>query len=85
MVLNIFNLVKDFNVLKIFLYLINMFKNLFKSDPLKKLKKEYKTLLEKGVFYQRNGKIKEFAEISAKAENIYKEIERLENEKIKEQ
>ena len=44
----------------------------------KKLQKEYANLREKGVQAQRNGKMAEFADLSAKAEEVYKRIQELE-------
>ena len=54
---------------------------LFKSDPVKKLQKQYEALLEKGVHYQRNGKMDLFAKVSQEADNILKEINKLKAEK----
>tara|TARA_B100001971_G_scaffold37960_1_gene33017 strand:- start:60160 stop:60330 length:171 start_codon:yes stop_codon:yes gene_type:complete len=53
---------------------------LFKSDPKKKLEKEYKLKLEKAVDAQRNGKIDVYAKLSKEADDILKEIEKLEKE-----
>lgn len=49
-----------------------------KSDPKKKLEKEYKLKLEKAVDAQRNGKIDVYARLSKEADDILKEIEKLE-------
>ena len=49
--------------------------NLFKKDPSKKLHKEYHALLEKARNAQRSGDIKQYARLSAKAEEMWKEIE----------
>ncbi len=47
---------------------------LFKSDPKKKLEKEYAKLLEQAMNAQRNGNIELYGELSQKADNILKEI-----------
>lgn len=49
-----------------------------KSNPLKKLQKQYETLLVKGVEAQRNGNIELFSKISKEADQVLKEIERIE-------
>jgi hypothetical protein len=50
---------------------------LFKSDPAKKLQKEYEALMEKAVFAQRNGDMAGFAKLSAQAEEIGKKIDEI--------
>lgn len=58
---------------------------LFKKDPAKKLQKEYEELMKKAVEAQRNGKMELFANLSAKADQICKELDKLEaSEKSKE-
>lgn len=52
---------------------------LFKKDPIKKLNEECARLQEKAMQAQRNGKIELYAELSAQAEEIIKEIEKLES------
>ncbi|MDC9611010.1 DUF6435 family protein, partial [Pseudoalteromonas sp. GABNS16H] len=52
--------------------------SLFKSDPTKKLRKEYDAKLEQGMQAQRKGDIKGYAMLSAEAEKIWSEIEALE-------
>jgi hypothetical protein len=49
---------------------------IFKKDPLKKLNQQYRDLLEKATHAQRNGNIELFANLSAKADKVLKEIER---------
>lgn len=55
---------------------------LFSKDPIKKLNDRYQILLEKAMNAQRNGDIALYAELSADADKIFKEIEKLENEKL---
>ncbi|WP_119396417.1 DUF6435 family protein [Salinibius halmophilus] len=50
---------------------------LFKSDPKKKLQKQYEQVLGQAQHAQRNGDMKLFAELSAKADAIYQEIKKL--------
>ena len=50
---------------------------LFKSDPTKKLEKEYAKLLEEAMNAQRNGNIELYGELSQKADNILKEIDEI--------
>jgi hypothetical protein len=51
--------------------------NLFKKDPVKKLRKQYAQKLEEARDLQRQGNIKGFAQKSAEAERIMDEIEKL--------
>ncbi len=51
-----------------------------KANPLKKLKKQYADKLEQGMQAQRNGDMRLYAELTAEAEAMYKEIQRLESE-----
>lgn len=53
-----------------------MFKFL-KSDPSKKLQKEFKALQAKAMQAQRNGNIRGYSELTAQAETIYQKIEQL--------
>lgn len=55
--------------------------DLFKKDPGKDLKRQIKQLSEKAVFYQRNGKIKEYAEVMTKIDKLQKELDGIEAEK----
>lgn len=51
--------------------------NLFKQDPLKKLDKQYRRLLEEARDLQRKGDIKGYAQKTAEAEAVVQEMERL--------
>ncbi|MCK6692679.1 MAG: DUF6435 family protein [Thermoanaerobaculia bacterium] len=51
--------------------------NLFKQDPLKKLDKQYRQLLEEARDLQRKGDIKGYAQKTAEAEAVAQEMERL--------
>lgn len=51
-----------------------------KSDPKKKLLKQYEVLMKKAMEAQRNGKIDVFADLSKQADEIDKKIKAL-NEK----
>ncbi|MFT5692162.1 MAG: hypothetical protein ACI92E_001493 [Oceanicoccus sp.] len=53
--------------------------SIFKSDPTKKLRKTYDIKLEQAMQAQRNGNMKSYAMITADAEEIYKQIQNLEN------
>ena len=48
-----------------------------KSDPKKKLDKEYKSLLEQAMQSQRNGDIRKYSELTELAEAKRKELEAL--------
>lgn len=48
-----------------------------KSDPIKKLEKEYAQLQEQAMQAQRNGKIDKYAELSAQAQEVFQKIETL--------
>ena len=50
---------------------------IFKSDPAKKLRKQYDSKLEQAMNAQRNGDIKAYASLTVEAEGIWKEIEAL--------
>jgi hypothetical protein len=50
----------------------------FKTDPAKKLRKEYLVKLEQAMNSQRNGKIREYSELTAEAEVIREQIEEIE-------
>ena len=56
--------------------------SIFKSDPSKKLRKEYDAKLEQGMQAQRKGDIKSYAMLSAEAEKIWSEIEILRLKKL---
>lgn len=51
--------------------------SLFKKDPVKKLNKEYTSLLEQALAAQRRGDIRSYSDLTTKAENIAKEIDLL--------
>jgi hypothetical protein len=48
-----------------------------KADPIKKLQKQYESLMEKAMHAQRNGKIEEYGKLSLDAEKVLKELEKL--------
>lgn len=54
---------------------------LFKSDPAKKLKKQYHLKLEQAMRAQRNGDIRTYSELSTEANELYQQIEALESNK----
>lgn len=49
--------------------------SIFKSDPTKKLQKQRSALLEQAMLAQRNGDIRTYSELTAKADEIYKKIQ----------
>ena len=49
-----------------------------KSDPTKKLKKQYDALLEQAMHAQRKGDIRSYSMLTLDAENLWKKIEELE-------
>lgn len=53
---------------------------LFKSDPTKKLKKQYALKLEQAMTAQRNGDIKTYSQLTYDAEALLKKIEHLEGQ-----
>ncbi|WP_155859039.1 DUF6435 family protein [Enterovibrio calviensis] len=53
----------------------------FKSDPTKKLRKTFNAKLEEAMKAQRNGDIRSYSTITEEAEQIWQEIEKLEQEK----
>jgi len=48
---------------------------LFKSNPNKKLQKQYDSLLEKAMQAQRNGDMRLYAELTAQSEGVWEQIE----------
>ena len=50
---------------------------LFKKDPVKALQKKYEKLMEEAMHIQRSGDIKGYAAKMAEAEELQKEIEKL--------
>ncbi|ATC94863.1 DUF6435 family protein [Pseudoalteromonas tunicata] len=53
----------------------------FKSDPSKKLRKQYDALLEQAMHAQRKGDIRGYSMLTLDAENLWQKIQRLEAEK----
>ena len=51
----------------------------FKSDPIKKLKKQYEEKLTEATNAQRSGDIQKYALLTAESEKIWTEIESLNN------
>ena len=54
---------------------------IFKRDRLNSLQKQYEKLLEEAMNAQRNGKIEEFGELSYESEKLYKEIQKIKEER----
>ncbi|XOV78716.1 MAG: DUF6435 family protein [Aestuariibacter sp.] len=54
--------------------------NLFKKDPVKKLRNEYDQLLEKAMLAQRRGDIKSYSMLTAEAEALWQRIEAQQHE-----
>lgn len=54
---------------------------LFKKDPIKELEKRYADLMEQAMNKQRSGDIEGYANLTAKAEEVLNEIEKLKNKK----
>lgn len=52
--------------------------SIFKSNPIKKLNKDYEAKLEQAMHAQRNGDIKSYSMITAEAELIADKIKTLE-------
>lgn len=48
---------------------------IFKSDPAKKLRKEYDSLLEKAMHAQRKGDIETYSQLTAESERVWQKIE----------
>lgn len=55
--------------------------DLFKSDPAKKLRKQYSAKLEAAMHAQRNGDIRGYATLTEEAEALWKQLEPLERDK----
>jgi hypothetical protein len=51
---------------------------LFKSDPSKKLRKQYDAKLEQAMLAQRKGDIRTYSTLTAEAEEIWKSIQAIE-------
>ena len=54
----------------------NMFK-WFRTDPTKKLRKQYHAKLERALLAQRNGNIREYSMLTAEADLLRKDLEKL--------
>ncbi|MFP6849145.1 MAG: DUF6435 family protein [Pseudomonas sp.] len=54
---------------------------LFKSDPVKKLRKQYSAKLEEAMLAQRNGDIRSYATLSEEAQELWAQLEPLERAK----
>lgn len=48
---------------------------LFKSNPTKKLQRQYDTIVEKSINAQRKGDMRLFAELTSQSEELLKQIE----------
>lgn len=53
---------------------------LFKSDPSKKLRKQYDIKLEQAMLAQRKGDIKTYSMLTAEAEALWEKIEALQKQ-----
>lgn len=53
---------------------------MFKQSPAKKLRKELAQLQEKSMQAQRNGDIRTHSQLSAQADEVWREIQRVESE-----
>ena len=51
--------------------------NFFKSDPSKKIRKQYLAKLEDAMHAQRNGKIREYSLLTAEAELLREQLDSL--------
>ena len=51
--------------------------NFFKSDPSKKVRKQYHAKLEEAMHAQRNGKIREYSLLPAEAELLREKLDSL--------
>ena len=51
--------------------------SIFKKDPKKELQKEYQKLMKDAVDAQRNGDIETYSILSAKADDVDKELDQL--------
>lgn len=49
--------------------------NFFKSDPTKKLEKQYKEKLEEALLAQRNGDIRTYSMLTEEAEGLLKRLD----------
>ncbi|MEM7504240.1 MAG: DUF6435 family protein [Pseudomonadota bacterium] len=51
--------------------------SLFKKNPTKKLEQQHAKLLEQAMQAQRNGDIRTYSKLTAEAEEVFEQIERL--------
>ena len=56
--------------------------SLFKSNPTKKLRKQYDIKLEQAMQAQRRGDIKSYSMLTAEAESLWSEIQKLEKQLV---
>lgn len=52
--------------------------SIFKSDPTKKLKKQYAAKLEQAMLAQRNGDIRSYSMLTAEAEEVREQLQQVE-------
>lgn len=55
--------------------------SMFKSDPVKKLKKQLAQKQEQAMLAKRSGDLRKFAVLTEESESLNKEIQQLESEK----
>ena len=55
----------------------------FKSNPIKKIRKQYDMKLEQALNAQRKGDIKSYAMLTLEAEELWEKIENLDKQSIK--
>lgn len=53
---------------------------IFKTNPVKNLKKQHALKLEQAMLAQRNGDIRLYSQLTAEAEDIFKKIKTLESD-----
>jgi hypothetical protein len=53
--------------------------SMFRSDPIKKLRAAYYSKLEKAMLAQRNGDITSYSFLTAEAQALWEEIQKLES------
>ncbi len=53
----------------------------FKSNPAKKLKKRHSMLLEQAMHAQRRGDIRTYSQLTAEAEDIFKQMQEMSSSK----
>ncbi|WP_157631184.1 DUF6435 family protein [Vibrio pacinii] len=55
--------------------------SIFKSNPAKKLKKRHSMILEQAMLAQRKGDIRSYSQLTAEAEEIFKQIKDINSSK----